>query len=140
MQYLAQLFKNYEKFLDIPTEKEHWEINEVFDQDFINSVDKTTDFYSDLLITRTWQVFIENKISPRTVEQVQMHKQFDSIITDLQAQSYFRIKPDYIIEEPYEEKEQFEFLFNPDRYFNSVSDFKDLYIDSSDINGFPINK
>lgn len=141
MQYLAQLFVNYDKFLTFPKSKDYWEFKEIFEhQEFLNSADSSTDFYSDLLITRTWILFLENKISPTTVDQFQKQKQFDQIITNLQTESYIKIKSDPLSEESYEEKEQFEYFFFPDLYFDTVTDFKLRYLEALDVNDFPINK
>lgn len=118
-----------------------WDSREVFDQKaFIEKESKETDFFQDFFITRSWMLFLEGKIAPETVSQVQLHKQFDQCIEKLDNKAYFDISNDFFGDSIPEAKEEFEFLFNPDRFMNLSHSLKYSYINTLDFNGICIDQ
>jgi hypothetical protein len=52
-------------------------VKDVFDQrEFLVNDNTGTDFYKEFFLTRTWLIFLEEKIAPQNVMQLQIHKQF----------------------------------------------------------------
>ena len=78
LRYFANLFKNYEKYIKKSENTTAYNMKGIFNHDeFIKSTDSSTDFYRDLFATRTWMLFIEGKVAPTSVSQIQKHKHFD---------------------------------------------------------------
>lgn len=107
-------------------------------QEFMENEDSTTDFFKDFFLTRTWMVFLENKIYPQNVQQVQTLKQFDECIKNLEPDRMFHVSSSYFSDDLDEEKEKFEYLFSPDKYLDKTKSFQEYYINTIDVNGLLI--
>ena len=141
MYYFATLFKNYQKFMKKPENLKSWSPQKVFNEKaFLETVDDSTDFYRDLFLTRTWLVFLEGKLVPENIQEVQNHKKFDELIVSVQNESYFTIKnilPE-VIKEDAEEEENFVFPFMPNKKIQSSKEFEKVYLSSTDDSGINI--
>lgn len=75
--YFADLFKEYELYFSKPDNIFDYDVKDVFDNKAFLEKDNTgTDFYKEFFLTRTWLIFLEEKIAPQNVMQLQIHKQF----------------------------------------------------------------
>lgn len=116
-----------------------WDFREVFDQrEFIAANDIDSDFYKDFFTTRTWMVFLEAKIAPETVEQVQKMKHFDEWIQNLKQDTLFNVSSSYFPNSPLDEKEEFEYPFVPEKYFHHKLSLQIYYMSSLDTNDVKI--
>lgn len=131
--YFADLFKNYEKYYTPPDNVLDWDINEVFDQrEFLEKEDSKTDFYKDFFMTRTWMIFLESKITPETVSQVQLHKHFGECILKIKGSKSISVNNNIFNDSEEEEKEYFEYPFVPEKYMNISLSFQKAYIETRD--------
>jgi len=118
-----------------------WDIKEVFNKAaFLKEKDKTSDFYKDFLMTRTWMIFIEEKIMPNNISQIQTQKQFDKWVSHLEEKQMYAIPHNFFTEEVDEESEVFEFYFSPIKYADKTKLLQEWYIDTEDINGVKIDR
>lgn len=83
-------------------------------------------------------MFLEGKIAPQTVREVQMHKHFDQWIRNLSDEKMFNITPGFFSDDIAEEKESFEYFFSPEKYMDKNLTLQKYYIESHDINGVSI--
>ena len=140
-QYFASLFKDYDRYFTRPSNVLAWDFREVFDQKaFIEANDIDSDFYKDFFQTRTWMVFLEAKIAPETVEQVQTVKHFDEWIQNLDFGNLYNVSSSYFPNSPFEEKEEFEYLFAPEKYFHPQMSLQAYYMSSLDTNDVKIEQ
>lgn len=136
-QYFTNLFKNYQKYFTHPENLDNWDLKDVFNHElFIENDNSGTDFFKDFFFTRTWTIFIEGLIIPETVEEVQVHKHFDECIKNLDKENIFSCVNTF--KDSFEEKEEFSFLFHPEKYFGKNASMKNLYLDGVDNNGIKI--
>ena len=78
-------------------------------------------------------IFIEGIIAPSSVTQIQTHKHFDECIHSLKNESIF-INKEHFPDDLPSEKEQFEYLFYPEKYFDKKKSLQKHYIETFDNN------
>ena len=97
---------------------------EIFNQkSFLENDISKTDFYKDFFMTRAWAVFLESKMIPETIEQVQIHKHFDDWIEKLDSYNIFNT-PSILFNSKEEEKEVFTYKFSPEKFIPKTSTLK----------------
>ncbi|CAI2375139.1 unnamed protein product [Moneuplotes crassus] len=139
LQYFADLFKNYLKYFTRPKNLETWDLKDVFNQDlFLKNDNSETDFFKDFFATRTWVVFLETKIIPDTVEQVQIHKHFDQCIKNLSKLPLFFATN--VFKGIEKSKEIFTYSFHPEKFNGGCFSMKNDYINCMDINDLKIDQ
>ena len=135
LRYFADLFKNYAKYIKRPANVLEYDLKDVFDsREFLESNEYITDFYKDLLLTRTWMLFIDGIIAPTSAEQIQKHKHFDECIQSLENEILFIDKEHFPEDLPNVKEAAIEYLFQPERYLDKKKSLQKHYLETVDIN------
>lgn len=138
LEYFADLFKSYLKYFSRPKDLETWDLKDVFNQEsFLENDNSGTDFFEDFFTTRTWVIFLETKIIPDTVEQIQVHKHFDQVIENLSKRPLFFSQN--LFTEETKSKELFNYQFHPENFNEGSFCMSKDYLQKFDMNDWKIS-